>query len=1394
MAADRSRQRLERTAKVRSVYVDDWEEGLYEELAASPEETKPKRKREKTEGDGVDVPCRKCGKVFRVAGVKNKDRALCPECVEKHAQMMAQIKPLPYKVEKILDSRSCANKEDGRELYVKWKDRSYLHCEWVPEIQVQVQHPTLHRLYQRRHEEKETQANSEGESDRDDDGLWANGRKVTWTNVHRIISERPGETEPEYFVKWEDLGYDQCTWELQSTIEKKFSNEIAAFHEREQAVNEPPELSPTRNVQKYHEQPSFVTRLGGNLHPYQLEGLNWLRHSWSAGINTILADEMGLGKTIQTVTFLGSLFSDSLSHGPFLVCVPLSTLRNWEREFQRWTPFLNLVSYTGSAEARQTIRDFEFHASDSSKVQATTIKRQRRVGSARLKMHVLLTSFEMAMADSTVLGSVPWEVLIVDEAHRLKNNNSKFFKQLKDFQADYRLLLTGTPLQNNLDELFHLLNFLSPKRFGSLENFQAEFADVAKEEQIARLHALLGPHMLRRLKADVLTNMPSKSEVIVCVNLNPLQKKFYCHILKKNYEALNRGRGKQRQVSLLNIMAELKKICNHPYLFSAARDEDEASITRHDSHSPDVNGTDAWHLLHASAKLALLDKMLLRLHATGHRVLIFSQMTRLLDILEEYMRVRQFKYERIDGSVAGSDRQARIDSFNSPNAPQFCFLLSTRAGGLGINLATADTVIIYDSDWNPHNDIQAFSRAHRIGQSNKVMIYRFVTRGSVEERIVELAKRKMMLTHLVVGSMAAKSATLTKDELEDILRFGTADLFAEQVGDASDTRASDIVYDDDAVEKLLDRTVKDDVEHKENIPNEYLSSFKVATYSVVPSAETPQDVPEETSTSTQDPDYWEKLLRPHYEEEQSVIAASMGKGKRTRKPVNYAHAEFAATELDDDADNNSEYEAGTDSVSSDEDQLTDEDDELRTIRKRDRSSTGHASANAANKKPEVAVDCCGFTARDRQVFRRAFMQLGLPRQHWTLIVRSKLPTKSAKDIEAYASLLLQHLCEPETNSDTFLDGLPREDFQRQEYLERIGVMELVRRKVEECRPAGSVGVIGPTIAVDKSIDLVVDPSTDASTAAAEQLHNKEARQQYINTLLQPANEDWSVWAENFHIADSHFTPLQAHWQAADSQMVVWSRRHDFLLLIGVLLYGHGSWGEILRDSRMQLREVALHDIQQPAHGQVRVLPSADALEAALGKFCMRRMAMLERALLIEDQLVKAGQAGMHVDPGAPELALLWRVQDICEQAQSMDNVFDLAFAGDKAACMQLRKDIRAVDSLLSDCREDFQRLPFLLAACPPLQNMLGLAERDLLTSAAQELDENSVLPPPTTAATAEQEATGDAVAAADDEASTAVKTEDVSGATTGDTQTTVAADGASDGTAVQAMQADKEGE
>uniref|UniRef100_A0A4W6CQI6 Chromodomain helicase DNA binding protein 4 n=1 Tax=Lates calcarifer TaxID=8187 RepID=A0A4W6CQI6_LATCA len=968
-----------------------------------------------------------------------------------------------------------------REFFVKWCNMSYWHCSWVQELQLELNCQVMFRNYQRKTDMDEpppVDFGGEGDDNKStkrknkdplfvhmEEEFYRYGVKMEWLMIHRVLNHSVDKkNNVHYLIKWRDLPYDQSTWESEDMdIPEYDTYKQTYWNHRELMVGEegrpgkklkkpvkvkkaerPPANPVVDPTIKFDRQPDYLDSTGGTLHPYQLEGLNWLRFSWAQATDTILADEMGLGKTVQTAVFLYSLYKEGHSKGPFLVSAPLSTIINWEREFEMWAPDMYVVTYVGDKDSRAVIRENEFSFEGNAIRGGKKASKMKK--DSPVKFHVLLTSYELITIDQAVLGSIEWACLVVDEAHRLKNNQSKFFRVLNNYPLQHKLLLTGTPLQNNLEELFHLLNFLTPERFNNLEGFLEEFADIAKEDQIKKLHDMLGPHMLRRLKADVFKHMPSKTELIVRVELSPMQKKYYKFILTRNFEALN-TRGGGNQVSLLNVVMDLKKCCNHPYLFPAAATE-----------APKLpNGMyEGTALTKASGKLMLLQKMMRRLKEGGHRVLVFSQMTKMLDLLEDFLENEGYKYERIDGGVTGNLRQEAIDRFNAPGAPQFAFLLSTRAGGLGINLASADTVIIYDSDWNPHNDIQAFSRAHRIGQNRKVMIYRFVTKASVEERITQVAKKKMMLTHLVVRpGLGSKTGSMSKQELDDILKFGTEELFKDEVGDGDNKEddSSVIHYDDQAIDRLLDRNQDATEDTELQSMNEYLSSFKVAQYVVKDEDDEEEEVEREVIKQEEsvDPDYWEKLLRHHYEQQQEDLARNLGKGKRTRKPVNYNDGSQEDRDWQEDqSDNQSDY-----SVASEE---GDEDFDERT----------EANARRPNRKglrndrdkplpPLLArvggnIEVLGFNARQRKAFLNAVMRYGMPPQdaftnQW--LVRD-LRGKSEKEFKAYVSLFMRHLCEPGADgAETFADGVPREGLSRQHVLTRIGVMSLIRKKVQE---------------------------------------------------------------------------------------------------------------------------------------------------------------------------------------------------------------------------------------------------------------------------------------------------------------------------------------------------------
>ncbi|EST09084.1 Helicase, C-terminal [Kalmanozyma brasiliensis GHG001] len=765
-----------------------------------------------------------------------------------------------------------------------------------------------------------------------------------------------------------DDSYDVSTYLDEDTLE-------AAKQEAEQAnkkaKTEPSETGASdkkdANESGRRNQPKLVT--GAKMREYQLDGLEWLISLYENGLNGILADEMGLGKTLQTISFLAHLREKGV-WGPFLVVAPLSTINNWVLEFERFTPDIPAVMYHGVPEERREIRDRQLRMPKDK-------ERQKQ-------FPVVVTSYELIIRDRKWLANYPWKFIVVDEGHRLKNLNCRLIRELKTYRSANRLILSGTPLHNNLAELWSLLNFILPDIFDDLATFETwfDFSDIHEEQGqsrilskenssqvITQLHEILKPFLLRRLKVDVETDLPPKKEYLLYAPLTELQKELYNSVVngeirrwllerktglpwpqiqeilddpdgintasssapttrvnsaaqsrnqsphpwavankrkdihaKLNVEddqektppkrgpgrprksdsakesrasspaftveddsqtasgastprhqtnrrakrgvdyqvdkmtddhyfdkleqelnrkprqltaAQNERQGKlysireaQKQIKMMhleNTVMQARKICNHPFLFDWPIDTDSGTFV--------VNKD----LINASGKMLMLNRLLDELFNRGHKVLIFSQFTTMLDIIEEWANeFKGLRTCRIDGTTPQEERRAQMKSFNEDKGKDACnlFLLSTRAGGLGINLVAADTVIFYDSDWNPQMDLQAQDRVHRIGQTRPCLIFRLVSASTVEERILKRAGNKRKLEALVIQqgkfrlpagyqSSVGGGKKKKEDELRDITNQLLA-LESEQVKLVKDE--NDQIITDHELDLLLDRS------------------------------------------------------------------------------------------------------------------------------------------------------------------------------------------------------------------------------------------------------------------------------------------------------------------------------------------------------------------------------------------------------------------------------------------------------------------------------------------------------------------------------------------------------------------------------------------------------------
>uniref|UniRef100_A0A915BSU6 Chromodomain-helicase-DNA-binding protein 1-like protein n=1 Tax=Parascaris univalens TaxID=6257 RepID=A0A915BSU6_PARUN len=530
---------------------------------------------------------------------------------------------------------------------------------------------------------------------------------------------------------------------------------------------------------------------GLSLRRHQISGVETILSWRTERHGGIIADEMGLGKTCEAISAVWIL-TKAEKLRPHLIICPLSVVDHWEKELKRFgCGDLKYIKFVGDLKKRLDLC--------------------RRIRTTN-DWNVLLTTYEYVLVEESPIAKFHWASLIFDEAQRIKNTNSMLHAAVQQLSVNWTILLTGTPIQNSMQELFALLSVIDKSEFPleKLDGFIEKYSRTDNDRVVEELRLILSRYMIRRLKSEIDVDIPPSSQVILYHGLSPMQKDLYKAILSKNYRFLAAGTGcaqgghqSGNRNSLLNIMSQLRKCALHPYLFDGMEPE------------PFKEGE---HLATSSGKMMLLQRILGFLRKHKHRVLLFSQMTRMLDIVQDYFNYRRWSFERLDGRLKADMRFAAIDNFQRSNSEVFCFLLSTRAGGLGLTLTGADTVIFIDSDFNPQNDIQAAARCHRIGQTKHVKIIRLVTKNTVEEVIECYATRKLRMTNRIMESDGnVDKEKLTAVEISNMILHGLR--YLNEEGKTNEKLLTETEF-----EEIIGRTDADgnwlDEEPKEKDPQE----------------------------------------------------------------------------------------------------------------------------------------------------------------------------------------------------------------------------------------------------------------------------------------------------------------------------------------------------------------------------------------------------------------------------------------------------------------------------------------------------------------------------------------------------------------------------------------------
>ncbi|SPN97421.1 related to CHD1 - transcriptional regulator [Cephalotrichum gorgonifer] len=797
----------------------------------------------------------------------------CTDCSTMRSKIHALVAWRPTKTAPASNLTWSELSEDHKEYLIKWEGRSYYHCTWMPGAWVfGVASPIMRSAFGKRDAQNGLMRQNK-EDAIPQEFLLAD---VILQVRYRKSAPRATSKEEdlarishvaEIYVKFQGLAYEEVVWDsppsegsaTYQAFEAAYIEYVNGVHFESEPSSKIRERVKQFKAKSFKEEVELEARpsgLRGKLMKYQLQGVNWMLHRYQQEQNAILADEMGLGKTVQVLALISTLVFENPRCWPFLVVVPNSTCQNWRREMKFWRPELRVVTYYGGRQSQELAYKHELFIN----------------GSKDLKAHVVVMSYDSAQDEKTraLFRSVSWAGLVVDEGQRLKNDKNLLYCALQAMHFPFRLLLTGTPLQNNKRELFNLLQFVD-KNYDAVK-LDEEFQTLTAEK-VRELHGIISPYFYRRTKAGVLKFLPGMAQIIVPVTMTVLQEKLCKSIMAKNPELIRAifAHGKLRlkdRGSLNNILMQLRKCLCHPFIYSEAIEERDVSPER--MHR---------NLVEASGKLLLLEGMLAKLKEQGHRVLIFSQFLNQLDIVEDFLTGTGMSYRRLDGSMSGLEKQKRIDAYNAPGSDIFAFLLSTRAGGVGINLATADTVIIMDPDFNPHQDMQALSRAHRIGQANPVLCFQLMTRHSVEEKIMQVGKKKMALDHALIDRMDTDDAG---EDLEGVLRHGAEALF-------SDSEKEVIRYDDAAIEKLLDRS-QADKPNAEEVGEEQTGFSYGRIWSTEKGAPEENGLEDSDASGELHASVWDAILAEREagaERERKMKEEVLGRGGRKRQTVNY---------------------------------------------------------------------------------------------------------------------------------------------------------------------------------------------------------------------------------------------------------------------------------------------------------------------------------------------------------------------------------------------------------------------------------------------------------------------------------------------------------------------------